>query len=184
MTSEGNARLAVQYNQASQDTTTYATSSTGYAITNQLDHADLNKVDEDTSNDIVYVSRSDWAGTMPKAQLTATSYAAAVQIPANEDLVATLNATVENVPATAESASMPTMGAEGNLNLAQFVGVPKDGSITVDGTEYTWDDLLDQVTFAEMTKLIGQAYHCTAPVASVNKPAPRTKTAPRASLQP
>ena len=141
-------------------------------------------MDEDTSNDIVYVSRSDWAGTMPKAQLTATSYAAAVQIPANEDLVATLNATVENVPATAESASMPTMGAEGNLNLAQFVGVPKDGSITVDGTEYTWDDLLDQVTFAEMTKLIGQ--HTTAPLpwpASTSRP-PRTKTAPRASLQP
>ncbi len=179
MTSEGNAQLAVQYNQASQDTTTYATSSTGYAITNQLDHADLNKVDEDTSNDIVYVSRSDWAGTMPKAQLTATSYAAAVQIPANEDLVATLNATVENVPATAESASMPTMGAEGNLNLAQFVGVPKDGSITVDGTEYTWDDLLDQVTFAEMTKLIGQAYHCTAPVASVNKPATKDENGPQ-----
>ena len=76
------------------------------------------------------------------------------------------------------------MGAEGNLNLAQFVGVPKDGSITVDGTEYTWDDLLDQVTFAEMTKLIGQAYHCTAPVASVNKPATKDENGPQASLQP
>ncbi len=181
MTSEGNAALAVQYNQAALDTTTYATASTGAAITNQLDHGDLNKVDDDTANDVVCVSRSDWAGTMPQAQITATSYSAAVQIPANDQLVAALNATVENVPvSTAESAAeMPTMGAEGNLNLAQFVGVPLDGSITVDGTEYTWSNLLDQVTFAEMSKLIGQAYHCTAPVASVNKPVTKDENGPQ-----
>ncbi len=97
-----------------------------------------------------------------------------VSIPAGE------TATVTVTVSTAESAAeMPTMGAEGNLNLAQFVGVPLDGSITVDGTEYTWSNLLDQVTFAEMSKLIGQAYHCTAPVASVNKPVTKDENGPQ-----
>jgi beta-glucosidase len=53
MVGEGNAALAVQYQQTSLDTTTYATASTGTAITNQLDHSDLNKFDDDASNDIV-----------------------------------------------------------------------------------------------------------------------------------
>lgn len=180
MTAAGNSALAAQYVQAAQDNTTYATAVTGQAITNQLDHGDLNKFDDDTSNDIVYVTRSNWAGTMPQAEITATSYRAAVQLAANPQMIAALKATVENIPATAESAAeMPTMGAEGTLNLAQFVGVPLDGSITVDGTEYTWDDLLDQVTFAEMAKLIGQAYHCTAPVASVNKPVTKDENGPQ-----
>ena len=180
MTAAGNAELAVQYQQAELDTTTYATADTGFAITNQLDHADLNKVDADTSNDIVYLTRSDWAGTMPQAEITATGYAAAVQIAANDELVAALNATVENIPEGAVlSTDMPVMGSEGTLNLAQYVGVPLDGSITVDGTEYTWDDLLDQVTFAEMVKLVGQAYHSTAAVASVNKPVTKDENGPQ-----
>ena len=180
MTAAGNAELAVQYQQAELDTTTYATADTGFAITNQLDHADLNKVDADTSNDIVYLTRSDWAGTMPQAEITATGYAAAVQIAANDELVAALNATVENIPEGAVlSTDMPVMGSEGTLNLAQYVSVPLDGSITVDGTEYTWDDLLDQVTFAEMVKLVGQAYHSTAAVASVNKPVTKDENGPQ-----
>ncbi len=179
MTSAGNAELAVQYQQAELDTT-YATTDTGFAITNQLDHADLNKVDADTANDIVYLTRSDWAGTMPQAEITATGYAAAVQIAANDELVAALNATVENIPEGAVlSTDMPVMGSEGTLNLAQYVSVPLDGSITVDGTEYTWDDLLDQVTFAEMVKLVGQAYHSTAAVASVNKPVTKDENGPQ-----
>ncbi len=180
MTAAGNAELAVQYRQAELDTTTYATADTGFAITNQLDHADLNKVDADTSNDIAYLTRSDWAGTMPQAEITATGYAAAVQIAANDELVAALNATVENIPeGAALSTDMPVMGSEGTLNLAQYVSVPLDGSITVDGTEYTWDDLLDQVTFAEMVKLVGQAYHSTAAVASVNKPVTKDENGPQ-----
>ena len=180
MTASGNAALVKQYNQAVQDNTTYATSITGTDITNQLDHGDLNKFDDDTSNDIVYVSRSNWADTMPKADITATAYRAAVQLAANAQMIEALKATVENIPDTAEfSDEMPTMGADGNLSLAQFAGVPLDGTVTVDGTEYTWNDLLDQITFSEMAKLIGQAYHSTVYVASVNKPATKDENGPQ-----
>ncbi len=177
MTSSGNSGLVAQYVQASLDSTTYAVSAaTGAEITNQLDHADLNKVDDDTSNDVVYLTRSDWAGTMPQAELTASSYSAAVQIAANDQIVEALSSIVDY--STGEG-TMPTTGAEGVLTLAQFIGVSLDGSITVDDVEYTWDDLLDQITFNEMAKLIGQAYHSTALVASISKPATKDENGPQ-----
>lgn len=175
MVGTGDAALAVQYVVNELDTSIFATAITGNAITTQLDHADLNKFDTDTGNDIVYLTRSNWVDTMPKAELTAKTYAAAVQIPANEAMMPGLKYEYQST----SSGTMPTMGKEGNLNLAQFVGVPLDGSIEYEGKTYTWDDLLDQVTFAEMSRLIGQAYHTTAAVPSVNKPATKDENGPQ-----
>lgn len=174
---EGKAELAVQYVVDAQDTTTYAVSAvTGKAVENQLAHADLNKVDDDTSNDVVYLTRNDWEGTMPKAELTAKSYKAAVQIEANDVIANGLKNTVSYEGAS----EMPTIGKDNGLNLALFVGVPLDGTVTAeDGNTYTWDDLLDQVTFNEMAKLIGQAYHSTVPVPSVNKPGTKDENGPQ-----
>lgn len=174
MVGTGDASLAVQYQQASMDTATYAKTADGTQITNQLDHADLNKFDDDTSNDVVYVSRSNWKNTMPEAAITATAYQAAVQIAANDAIVAGL--AIQDQPES--TGEMPTMGKEGTLTLSQFVGVPMDGSITVNGQEYTWDDLLDQLTFSDMTKLVGLAYHSTASASNVGKPATKDENGP------
>ena len=174
MVGTGDASLAVQYQQASMDTATYAKTADGTQITNQLDHADLNKFDDDTSNDVVYVSRSNWKNTVPEAAITATAYQAAVQIAANDAIVAGL--AIQDQPES--TGEMPTMGKEGTLTLSQFVGVPMDGSITVNGQEYTWDDLLDQLTFSDMTKLVGLAYHSTASASNVGKPATKDENGP------
>ncbi|MBQ8161493.1 MAG: glycoside hydrolase family 3 C-terminal domain-containing protein [Clostridia bacterium] len=176
MTGTGRAERSVQYQVKEMDTVTYAKAVTGNAITNQLDHADLNKVDDDPENDVKYVSRADWQGTMPQAEITATLYRAAVQMAANETLLSQLRGPVYEMPT---GATMPTMGKEGTLTIAQFIGVELDGSITVDGVEYTWDDLLDQVKFNEMTKLIGQGYHTTAAVSSIGKPATKDENGPQ-----
>lgn len=113
---------------------------------------------------------------MPKAELTAKSYKAAVQIEANDVIANGLKNTVSYEGAS----EMPTMGKDKGLNLALFVGVPLDGTVTAeDGNTYTWDDLLDQVTFNEMAKLIGQAYHSTVPVPSVNKPGTKDENGPQ-----
>ncbi len=172
----GNADLAVVYKQEKRDTSTYARSRTGFGITNQLDHGDLNKADSDTTNDVKYLTRSDWAGTMPRADLTGGTYRAAVQIPANEELVKSLNTIIDSE----RKGTMPTLGKEGTLTLAHFIGVPLDGSITLsDGKTYTWEDLMDQVKFNEMVKLIGQTYHATATVKSVGKPATKDENGPQ-----
>lgn len=174
MVGTGDASLAVQYQQASMDIATYAKTADGTQITNQLNHADLNKFDDDTSNDVVYVSRSNWKNTMLKAAITATAYQAAVQIAANDAIVAGL--AIQDQPES--TGEMPTMGKEGTLTLSQFVGVSMDGSITVNGQEYTWDDLLNQLTFSDMTKLVGLAYHSTASASNVGKPATKDENGP------
>ena len=175
MTADGDASLAVKYTVDSLDTAVFATAATGAAIVNQLDHADLNRFDSDASNDIVYLTRSDWQGTMPKADLTAKSYKAAVQIAASGGMAALMNAAYEKNT----SGTMPVMGKEGPLSLAQFIGVPLDGSIEWNGQSFTWEDLMDQVTFNEMARLIGQTYHSTVPVSSVSKPATKDENGPQ-----
>lgn len=171
----GNADLTAKHTVASQDSTTYATSVTGAKIENQLDHADLNKVDSDTSNDIVYVSRADWAGTMPSATMAAGVYAAAVQIAANDEIAKGLAGPI-TFPG---SSTMPTFGKEGNLTLAQFINVPLDGTLELNGKTYTWDDLVDQVPFGQAAKLVGQAYHSTVPLSQVGKPATKDENGPQ-----
>ena len=175
MTANGDAALTAKYTVADLNTTVFATAVTGMPITNRLDHADLNRFDSDPSNDIVYLTRSDWQGTMPKAQLTAQSYQAAAQLAASDEMVSLMNALYQKDT----SGTMPTLGKEGDLNLAQFIGVPLDGAAEVDGQSYTWDDLMDQVTFNEMARLIGQTYHSTVPVSSVSKPATKDENGPQ-----
>lgn len=178
MTAEGDAGLTAVYTQEQLDNTTYATSAvTGAAIENQLAHGDLNKVDEDPSNDITYVSRSDWAGTMPVASFNGT-YAAAVQMPANDVIAAGLAGPITDFP-SAQVTTMPQLGKEGELNLAQFVGIPWDGSLEAGGNTYTWDDLVDQVSFGQMAKLVGQAYHSTVPLSNIGKPATKDENGPQ-----
>ena len=176
MVGEGNADLSAKYTQDSLDTTTYAISAaTGSTIENQLEHADLNKVDDDTSNNIVYVSRSDWAGTMPQAVIGNGTYAAAVQMAANNVIAEGLSGPI-TFPGSSE---MPTFGKEGNLNLAQFIGVPIDGTLELNGQTYTWDDLVDQVPFGQAAKLVGQTYHSTVPLSQVGKPATKDENGPQ-----
>ena len=175
MTAAGNASLAVQFVQAKQDNETYAKAVTGNAVTNQMDFADLNKVDSDKENDVVYLSRADWEGTFPKAVLTPEAYEAAVQIAASD----VIGKTLTTIPDSTKEGTMPTLGKEGELTLAHFIGVPRDGKVTLtDGSVHTWDDLLDQVKFSEMVKLIGQTYCGTSPVQSVNKPSTLEKDGP------
>ena len=174
MTDEGNAGMVCSLNVASMDTSVFATAVTGQAIENQLDHADLNRRDGDNDS-ITYLTRSDWEGTMPAAKINSNSYTAAYTLSASDDMIAEMRALYTK---TADG-EMPVVGKEGKLNLAQFVGVPLDGSIELDGDSFTWDDLLDQVTFNEMAKLIGQTYHSTSPVASVSKPATKDENGPQ-----
>lgn len=163
MTSAGNADFAAVYTVAEQDNTTYSMAVTGNPVTNQLDHADINKADSDASNDIVYLTRSDWAGTMPQATLTGGVYKAAVQLRASDELIAAL----KTIPGSDGQGTMPTFGKAGELSLAQFIGTPLDG--TIDGG-YTWDNLVDQVKLNEMARLLGQGHTGTAPLSSISKP--------------
>ncbi len=168
MDGEGNKDLAKLINVSRTDTTTYSKSANGTTVTNQFDHADLNKVDDDKTNDVRYVTRNDWAGSMPQAKFTATSYEASFKLAANDTIANMLKAGY--VADTSTTYTAQTYGKDNGLKLVQFKGVALDGSIDVDGTKYTWDDLVDEMTFAQQAKLIGVGFHTTAAVKSISKP--------------
>ncbi len=90
------------------------------------------------------VSRQDWAGTLR-------------QFPAGPDEIFT-----PYTPGDYPTVEMPTLGAKNGLKLYDMKGLAFDDPL--------WQTLLDQLTFEEMAKLIGDAYRQTAPIASVQAP--------------
>ena len=148
---DGNAELVCQWNNPSFDATTYATSKNGTEITNQLSNADLNLYEgNDTS--VIYVTRNDWSGTFP-SQI--------VQIALTDQMVEDLQ-DIQYDPADYEAMEMPTLGAKNGLKLYDMIGLDYD--------DPKWELLLDQMEFDEMVTLIGDAFHWTMPVKSIEAP--------------
>lgn len=154
MTDEGNAGAVYQWHAPEMDTEIFAVSQNGeadYPITNAFDNGDLNKLDG-SGQTITYLSRQDWTGTFPKEP---------VSVELTEEMFAEMTGNKEyEIQQT--SLEMPTMGAKGDMTLAQLIGK--------DYTDPEWDKLLDQVTYEEMSKLIGVGYHGTVGLSSIAKP--------------
>ncbi|MBR2402921.1 MAG: glycoside hydrolase family 3 C-terminal domain-containing protein [Lachnospiraceae bacterium] len=166
MTAEGNAEFVYTWNNPELDTTTYAVSAESgeeYAITNQLETADINKLNEAgmTDQTIKYVSRSDWAGTFPQG---------VYQMSLSQQLHDEITGIKKYVP-EATDAAVPTMGANNGMTLAQMIGK--------EFNDPAWDTLLDQVTYEEMAYLIGVGYHGTKAVPSVAKPKTADENGPQ-----
>ena len=160
MTADGNADLTYTWTEDALDTTTYATSENGTAITNQLSCADPNLY-EGIEETVTWLSRSDWNGTLPTETVKLT-------------LTELLKKDLQDVrydPADYESVEMPTLGAKNGVKLYDMIGL--------DYNDPKWDELLDQMTFDEMNSLIGDAFHWTMPVKSVEAPGTRDENGPQ-----
>ncbi len=151
----GDATFVYVWNNPELDATTYAVSEvTGGEIVNQLETADINKLNEAgfTDQTITYLSRSDWAGTWPEG-----TYVMNLSQELHDEITG-----LKEYVKTETDAALPTMGAEGDMTLAQMIGKEYD--------DPAWEQLLDQVTYEEMVMLIGVGYHGTYAVPSVAKP--------------
>ena len=160
MTADGNADLTYTWTEDALDTTTYATSENGTAITNQLSCADPNLY-EGVDETVTWLSRSDWNGTLPTETVKLT-------------LTELLKKDLKDIrydPADYESIEMPTLGAKNGVKLYDMIGL--------DYNDPKWDELLDQMTFDEMNSLIGDAFHWTMPVKSVEAPGTRDENGPQ-----
>lgn len=154
MIGTGNADYVFKWNNPTLDTTTYATSNDGeenYAITNQFDNADLNKL-EGAEQSITYLSRNDWTGTFPKGP---------VALKLTDSMLAEMTGTKEYEILETDR-EMPIMGEQGEMTLAQMIGKDYD--------DPAWEELLNQVTYEEMAALIGVGYHGTKAVNTIAKP--------------
>ena len=162
MDAVGNASLVAKWNNPELDTTTYATSDAGTKIENQLNASDPN-MNEEVGTKVTYLTRNDWEGTMPSLEKT-------VKIALNDYLIKAL----QDVQYTTDSkadAKMPTLGADNGLKLYDMIGKEYD--------DPDWDKLLDQLTFDDMVSLIGDSFHWTMPILSVQAPGTRDENGPQ-----
>ena len=162
----GNAAFVYKWNNPTLDTTTYATSTESgkeYAITNQLETADINWLKENGYVDkgITWLSRNDWAGTWPQG-----TYIMDLTDKLYNEITG-----IKKYVATKTDAELPTMGAKGDMTIAQMIGKEYD--------DPAWEKLLDQVTYEEMCMLIGVGYHGTYAVESVAKPSTVDENGPQ-----
>lgn len=161
MDAEGNADLVAVWNNPELDTTTYAVSDNGTAITNQLEGADPN-LNDAVEEEVVFTSRNDWMGTMPSDEALVLTLTDALK-DALQD--------VQYDPADYEDVEMPTLGAKNGLTLYDMIGLDYD--------DPKWEELLDQLTFKEMVTLIGDSFHWTMPVKSIEAPGTRDENGPQ-----
>lgn len=105
---------------------------------------------DDVAGDIAYVSRADWAGTMPKEK-------AKDQVPSEEVLKALQNTEVETDPA-AEDIVFKKHG----LTLKDVKGLDYD--------DPKWEQLLEQLSIQDMEQLIGMSGWQSVRIGSVGKP--------------
>lgn len=161
MDAEGNTDLVAVWNNPELDTTTYAVSDNGTAITNQLEGADPN-LNDAVEEEVVFTSRNDWMGTMPSDEALVLTLTDALK-DALQD--------VQYDPADYEDVEMPTLGAKNGLTLYDMIGLDYD--------DPKWEELLDQLTFDEMVTLIGDSFHWTMPVKSIEAPGTRDENGPQ-----
>lgn len=161
MDAEGKADLVAVWNNPALDTTTYAVSDNGTVIQNQLSGSDMN-LNSGVQEKVTYLTRSDWEGTMPGDEilkLTLTEYL--------KEALQDVQYDEDDYP----EVEMPTLGADNGLKLVDMIGLDYD--------DPKWDLLLDQLTFDEMVSFIGDAFHWTMPVESVQAPGTRDENGPQ-----
>ena len=162
MDASGKELLVTAWNNPKLDTTTYATSKAGTTIENRLDSSDPNR-NQEVGQTVTYLTRNDWKGTMPNLEKT-------IKIALNDYLVQALQDQQYTTDPDA-AVEMPVLGADNGLKLVDMIGLDYD--------DPKWDDLLDQLTFDEMVSLIGDSFHWTMPVLSVQAPGTRDENGPQ-----
>ena len=158
---DGNVAFTYKYVNEKFDAETYAVSDNGTPITNQVADTDLNYYEGDDNVNVTYLSRNDWTGTYPSE---------IIKINLTEQMIADLNALIYHSE-DYELVEMPTTGADNGLKLYDMMGL--------DYNDPKWEALLDQMSVEEMATLIGDAFHWTMAIESVNAPGSRDENGPQ-----
>lgn len=184
MAGAGNKALVGVYAQAADDFTTYAADRhTGAAITTQLSFADIahpNSKDAYDAN-FEYLSRNDWTGTFPTPYGTENAtksdnqngkyYAADIKAGLKSQIEMIGYAASGNPKAVTDpSYKMPTLEAQTTHELIELRGKPFD--------DPAWNALLDQLSKADLIKLVSECGYITQSAKSVNKPKTSDKDGP------
>lgn len=164
MDANGNASLAkVAFTQESVDKTTYAKSSvTNQAITNQFDDVDVNYYEPYT-----YLSRADWVNTFPQT-FKGGSWEASQKL-LNDLEFFDIDTDTQDDEAIA-SFTFKTDSKDTSYKVQDL--------IDVDYNDPKWDQLIDQLSFTQMTKLIRLGGYKTVQVDRIGLPPTIDKDGP------
>ena len=172
MTANGNADLTAKWSLDELDKITFAKDEiTGKAITNLFDDADLSYY----GIDVTYLSRSDWAGTYPvgyKGTYSSTGVYNTVSdltLTATDEMIHDL--AICNYEQDTSVTQMPTMGSTAtHRSLVEAKGLAYDDSV--------YEELLNQMSWEEMLKLVTVSGYQTPAIESINKPATLDRDGP------
>lgn len=117
-------------------------SSDNIAATNQFD-------DMTYGEDITYVSRADWEGTLPTERTKDRE--------ASKELIAQ----IEDTSVEDDTSAEPIVVKDNGLEFKDMKGVAYD--------DPKWDKLIEQISVEEMTNLIGIGGYLTQEIPSINK---------------
>lgn len=169
----GNAALCAKWTNEALDTETYSVSSaTGNEITNRFDNADLNKYAGAEDQTITYLTRNDWTGTFPTEvkTLKVTDQMWDDGLTHEESGRAAL---VERYKEAywSEYTELPQQGVAGDLAAIDMREEEYDSPV--------WEQLLSQMTYEEMTALIGDGFHLTQAAPSISLPGTLDENGPQ-----
>ena len=157
-------RMVGVYQQENYDSTTYSTFGDGLnTIQNQFT--------DSTLEDAVYLSRSNWSlmennglryGTASSVISKAEVGGKQFQAQASASMVAALKSYFSLNPDEGKKLVDTKFGVEDDVDFIDLRGLPYDDPL--------WEKLLDQITLAEISKLIDECGYCSPEIKSINKP--------------
>ncbi len=169
MTEDGDAALAYSVDY-SFDAATYSKAyGTGNDVKSLFAAADINRYEGKGSNSVAYLSRSDWQGTLmlwgdTDEDGSNDNY---VKLQMTDQIQSDALLTAEDIPANDDQ--WPAMGStETSWNLIQM-RVNEDGEKRP-YDDPLWDQLLDQLTYEDMSRLCAVGLRMTVSLESIGKP--------------
>ncbi len=180
MDKDGNKDYVLTWNLNEKDTTTASISEeTGYKITNQFDHADLNKYEgtKDTQA-ITYLTRKDWTGTMPKdyVKLSINETMWKDGLSANKDDRKNIVKKMKE-KYYSDITELPKTSQQNGLSAVMFREREDVDEKTTSAKD--WDSLVSQASFDEMHNLIANGFHKTQMVESIGLPETNNENGPQ-----
>ena len=152
MTDAGNTALVYAIEQTFDKDTYAKAMGTGNDVKALFADADMNRYAGKGGNEIVYYSRSNWAGTVT---------AGPVKLAMTDEMAAGVVLDDQDLP-DATGVEFPTMGKNANLQLVNMMDVAWD--------DPQWDTFMDQLTYEELASVTLTGLRETAGVSSVGKP--------------
>ena len=168
MTANGDADLTytMEYD---FDSETYSKSyGTGADVTSLFAAADINRYEGAGSNHVDYISRSDWQGTTMMWEANSDdengNY---VRLTMTDQMAA--DVVLDDADLPENDGDWPTMGSTATAH--QLVNLMKDAEGTaIPYDDPIWDELLDQLSYAQLSKLCAVGLRMTVAVEEIGKP--------------